>query len=207
MLTLEEGTTLVNLARRSIESHIYARKLNSDVAFQGVLGQPRGIFVTLLDISREGALRGCVGNPFPDKPLFQQTVQSAIEAASLDPRYNPIKQDDLGRIIVEVTVLSNLNVVDATTPMKIPGKVVIGRHGILVDGIGSHGLLLPQVAVDEGFDAEEFLSHCCMKGGLLPDAWLEGNVRVSLFEGQVFSEEKPGGRVYERVLLKAGADQ
>lgn len=176
-----------------------------DLRSHPTLTHPRGTFVSLLDVSRGGALRGCIGNPFPDQPLLQQTVQSAVEAATMDPRYSPIKREDLPRIIIEVTVLSNPNPVEAKTPMEIQIKVIIGRHGIVVDGFGSHGLLLPQVAIDEGFDPEEFLSQCCMKAGLLPDAWLEGHLRVSLFEGQIFSEEKPGGPVFERVLPKGRA--
>ncbi|HEY4657450.1 MAG TPA: TIGR00296 family protein [Candidatus Bathyarchaeia archaeon] len=205
MLALEEGTVLVSLARTAIESHVSGRKPELDIGSHPTLTQPRGVFVSLVDVSRGGVLRGCIGTPFPDRPLVQQTVQSAVEAASMDPRYSPIKREDLPRIIIEVTVLSNPNFIDAKTPMEIPSKVIIGRHGIVVDGFGSRGLLLPQVAIDEGFDPEEFLSQCCMKAGLLPDAWLEGHVRVSLFEGQVFSEEKPGGSVFERVLPKARA--
>jgi AMMECR1 domain-containing protein len=65
-------------------------------------------------------------------------------------------------------------------------------------------LLLPQVAVDEGFDAEEFLNQCCLKAGLMPDAWVIGGVKVARFQGQIFSEERPGGRVFERMLNVAG---
>ena len=65
------------------------------------------------------------------------------------------------------------------------------------------GLLLPQVAVDEGFDPEEFLSQCCLKAGMLPDAWLEGKIHVSRFEGQIFSEDKPGGIVSGRKLFNS----
>lgn len=125
----------------------------------------------------------------------------------MDPRYRPIRREDLPRTVIEVTVLSKPEPVEAMTPMGIPGQVIIGRHGLIVDGRGFRGLLLPHVALDEGFDAEEFLSQCCMKAGLLMDAWLDDNVGVSRFEGQVFSEEAPSGAVLERVLPQARANR
>lgn len=203
MLTLKEGTILVTMARAAIQSHVSGEKPELDLRGHKTLTRSQGIFVSLFDPSRGGALRGCIGNPLPGKPLLQQTAQSAVEAATMDPRYSPIRREDLSRIVIEVTVLSNPHLIEATTPMEIPSKVLIGQHGLVVDGFGSRGLLLPKVAIDEGFEPEEFLSQCCMKAGLLPDAWLEGHVRVSRFEGQIFSEEKPCGAVFERVLLKA----
>ena len=197
-LSTEQGTALVRVARKAIEHHVSGKRLASDSLSDHSLGELKGVFVTLLDES--GRLRGCIGNPFPEKPLINQTVESAIEAASMDPRFNPLGRDEVARVIVEVTVLLPIEPVEGNTAVEISSKVVLGKHGLIVDGFGSRGLLLPQVAVDEGFDAEEFLSQCCMKAGLLPDAWLTGNIRVSRFEGQVFSESTPGGSVFERTL-------
>ncbi len=206
MLTLEEGTVLVRTARKAIESHLSARPLQPHTTASQSLREPKGVFVTLLDISEDRSLRGCIGSPFPDKPLIDLTIASAIEAATMDPRFNPMKQEDLGHAIVEVTVLSRIEPIEARTPAELPSRIVIGLHGIIVDGFGAKGLLLPQVALDEGFDSEELLSECCMKAGLLPDAWLTGNVQISRFEGQVFSEEAPGGPVLERELHQTRHD-
>ncbi len=201
MLTLEEGTVLVRAARNAIESHLSARPLQPQVTYSQNLREPKGVFVTLLDISRDRSLRGCIGSPFPGEPLIDLTLSSAIEAATMDPRFHPMKHEDMAHAIVEVTVLSQIEPIEARTIAEIPSKIVIGQHGIIVDGFGAKGLLLPQVALDEKFDSEEFLSECCMKAGLLPDTWLTGRVQVSRFEGQIFYEETPGGVVFER---KAG---
>src|SRR5712664_3950494 len=83
-------------------------------------------------------------------------------------------------------------------------NIKVGRDGLFVEGFGTRGLLLPQVAVDEGFDEEEFLNECCLKAGLMPDAWVTGSVKVARFQGQIFSEEAPGGRVFERKLRGIG---
>ena len=170
------------------------------------LMEPLGVFVTLLDNSPGRMPRGCIGNPFPEKPLLRQTAISAVEAATMDPRFNSVRLD-MKRIILEVTVFSSLEKVETSNPLRLRNEIVVGRHGIVVSGGGQRGLLLPQVAVEEGFDSEEFLSQCCLKAGLLPDAWLTGKVQVSRFKGQVFSEEKPGGPVFERELLNPGHQQ
>ncbi|HZY46161.1 MAG TPA: TIGR00296 family protein, partial [Candidatus Bathyarchaeia archaeon] len=53
---------------------------------------------------------------------------------------------------------------------------------------------------DERFDEEELLNECCLKAGLMADAWVTGRARVARFQGQIFSEETPGGPVFERTL-------
>ncbi len=119
----------------------------------------------------------------------------------MDPRFSPVSLTEMKkRLIVEVTVLTQPEVMKVRRPLDYVDFVRVGIDGLVVEGMGSKGLLLPQVAVDERFDSEEFLSQCCLKAGLLPDAWLSGQVQVSRFQGQVFSEEKPGGRVFERCL-------
>ncbi len=206
MLTLEEGTVLVGIARKAIESHLSARPPQPHTTSSRSLRELKGVFVTLLDISIDRSLRGCIGSPFPDKPLIDLTVASAIEAATMDPRFSPMKQEDMAHTIVEITVLSPIEPIEARTPAELPSKIVTGLHGIVVDGFGARGLLLPQVALDERFDSEEFISQCCMKAGLLPDAWLTGNVQVSRFEAQIFSEEEPRGAVLERELHRTRHD-
>ena len=207
MLNLVEGTLLVRTAREAIESYLSGGQLNTPSASSPSLMEPLVVFVTLLDNSAGRVLRGCIGNPFPERPLLRQTAISAVEAATLDPRFEPVRLDEMNQIILEVTVLSPPEQVEVSNPLKLRDEIVVGRHGIIVNGVGQRGLLLPQVAVEEGFNSEEFLSQCCLKAGLLPDAWLARKVQVSRFEGQVFSEERPGGPVLEKKLLNLGYRQ
>lgn len=199
MLTIEEGTILVKTARSAIQSHLLGTRPNTQSTTNAGLLQPRGVFVSLIDLSRRRDLRGCIGAPFPEEPLLTQLTQVAIEAATMDPRFDPVRLDEFRKsIVVEVTVLTDAEEIKVKTPLELSDRVVVGRDGLIVDGLGSKGLLLPQVAVEEGLGPEDFLSECCMKAGLLPDAWLSGNMRVLRFQGQVFSEEHPGGSVSER---------
>ncbi len=199
MLTIEEGTILVKAARSAIHSHLLGEGPNTLSTTNAELLQPRGVFVSLLDISQGRDLRGCIGTPVPEEPLLSQLTRVAVEAASTDLRFDPVALDEFrDSIVVEVTVLTAAEEIKVQTPLELPDRIVVGRDGLIVDGLGSKGLLLPQVAVDEGLEPEEFLSECCMKAGLLPDAWLSGRLRVLRFQGQVFSEERPGGSISER---------
>ncbi len=200
MLNLAEGRILVGIAREAIESHLSGRRPNQPTTTPPRLMDPYGVFVTLLE-PESGSLKGCIGNPFPDRPIIQQTALSAVEAASMDPRFSPVRLRELNWLLVEVTVLSTPEQINVKSPLELTNRVEIGRHGLVIEGNGLRGLLLPQVAVDEEFDPEEFLTQCCLKAGMLPDAWLVGNIRVLRFEGQIFSEDKPRGSVSERKLL------
>ena len=201
MLNLEEGMFLVRVARTAVESHLTGVTPEVRTISSKSLEGETGVFVTLLDHSRNNTLRGCIGIPYPTLPLIEQTKIAAVEAATSDYRFERLGIDETRRrVVFEVTVMSPIESIWVKNPLDLRENVIVGRDGLVVDGMGRQGLLLPQVAVDEGFDSEEFLSQCCLKAELPPDAWLSGNVRVSRFQGQVFAEERPGGPVFERFL-------
>jgi uncharacterized protein (TIGR00296 family) len=204
-LSTEEGRILVETARQAITHHLDGKNLDPTDCANSELSIRRGVFVTLFDYKMSRGLRGCIGNPFPKTSLLNETVRCAVEAATMDPRFAPLRQDEFLRsIAVEVTVLSPIEHIIVKSPLDLPLNIKVGRDGLLVDGVETRGLLLPQIAVDEGFDEEEFLNECCLKAGLMPDAWVTGSVKVARFQGQIFSEESPGGRVFERKLRGIG---
>jgi len=200
MMSLREGNVIVKTARSAVESHLSGKKFEPPLKTSAGLEKQLGVFVSLIDRLNGGGLRGCIGIPVATRPLLVQVRVAAVEAATMDSRFGPVKLDEFGRIVVEVTILSPLEEVAVEKPLELREKIVVGRDGLIVDGVGYRGLLLPQVAVEEGFDSEDFLSQCCLKAGLSPDAWLTGEVKVSRFQGQVFAEERPNGRVFERIL-------
>ncbi len=189
-LSIEDGTKAVKLARRAIESYLEGKFLKE--RYQGVFEKPRGVFTTLTE---RGELRGCIGFPYPLKRLDEAIIESAIAAATQDPRFPPVRLEEMGEIVVEVTVLTLPEKIDAKA-LEIPKHVEVGKHGLIVKMGPYSGLLLPQVATEFGFDAEEFLSHTCMKANLPPDCWLAG-AEVYRFEGQIFKEVKPRGEIIE----------
>src|SRR6266704_1509958 len=205
LLSKEDGTTLVGTARQAIADHLAGKNFDSVANASSELRAPRGVFVTLFNKAPSRKLRGCIGNPFPKTSLLNETVRCAVDAATTDPRFVPVRKDEfLQSIAVEVTVLSPPEDILVKSPLDLILDIKVGRDGLFVDGFGARGLLLPQVAVDEGFDEEEFLNECCLKAGLMPDAWVTGSVKVARFQGQIFSEATPGGQVFERKLMGIG---
>ncbi len=194
---------MVECARRAIETYFkQGERLEWSTQDPGLL-EKRGVFVTLLEGPDARSLRGCIGAPYPDAPLISQLVEVAVDAAISDPRFPPVTLSEFhSKVIVEVTVLSNPEELKVEKPIRYKDHIKIGRDGIIIEGLEGRGLLLPQVAVEEGFDAEEFLSQACLKAGLLPDSWLSDKLRVSRFQGQIFSEAAPGGSVYEKIISK-----
>src|SRR6266705_5618693 len=166
LLSTEEGSILVGTARQAIAHHLDGKNFDPTDRVNSELSVPRGVFVTLFDHMMSRGLRGCIGNPFPKTSLLNETVRCAVDAATTDPRFVPVRKDEfLQSIAVEVTVLSPLEDILVKSPLDLTLNIKVGRDGLLVDGFGTRGLLLPQVAVDEGFDEEEFLNECCLKAG------------------------------------------
>ncbi|MCZ7395547.1 MAG: TIGR00296 family protein [Candidatus Methanoperedens sp.] len=196
MLTKPEGELAVHLARGAIEECLNnGIKIKPD-NLPEVFSEKRGVFVTL---NTRKELRGCIGRPYPILPLGEAIIVSAINAARDDPRFSPVKPEEIEGLTIEVTVLTIPRRINSK-PRDLPGKIVIGRDGLIVATGRSSGLLLPQVAVEHGFDSTEFLCQTCMKAGLMPDAWLNG-AEVYSFEGQIFQEIEPGGEVKEKELM------
>ncbi|MDQ1251726.1 MAG: hypothetical protein QG646_837, partial [Euryarchaeota archaeon] len=195
-LTETEGRNAVKLARKTIESFLLENRLPElqelDFKLSPVFGEMRGVFVTL---TKNELLRGCIGHPYPDSILKDAIVDSAISAATRDPRFPPVGEDELNDIVVEITVLTPPERINAP-PKELPKLIEIGRHGLIVKQGYYQGLLLPQVAPEHNMDSIDFLCHTCLKAGLSPDAWLTG-AEVHCFEGQIFKEREPKGEVFE----------
>ncbi len=188
----EEGARLVHLARAALETELAHRDDLGPLLAEWPSGpaheRRQGVFVTLnridpREIEAGGRLRGCIGQPEPQFPLYYGTVQAALDAAERDPRFEPVAASELGRIEVEVTVLS------PRRPVASAEEIQIGTHGIVLEKDGKAALFLPQVAPENTWTREETLSALAQKAGLPRDGWKDG-ARLSVFTGQVFKEER-----------------
>jgi len=152
------------------------------------------VFVTLKHYPG-GELRGCIGYPLPILPLGEAIRDAAVAAASEDPRFPPVEPNEMDRVSVEVSILTIPQLVLSTSPENLVAGIRPGRDGLIVDGYGQNGLLLPQVASEQGWGAERFLEGTCEKAGLPADAWRDRRVRIRRFEAEVFGEQRPKGPV------------
>ncbi|MBO3839520.1 MAG: TIGR00296 family protein [Thermoproteota archaeon] len=200
-LTLEEGELLVKLARKAIEKYLKEGVVDTPPAdLSEVFYEPCGVFVTLNKIignveHGRRDLRGCIGFPEPIKPLVSALVEAAVAAAVEDPRFPPVTLDELSSIVIDVSVLTPPRLIDVEDRKMLPSMVKIGRDGLIVERGFNRGLLLPQVAVEENWDAETFLSYTCLKAGLPPECWRDKKTRIYSFQAIVFEETSPNGTV------------
>ena len=198
----EEGTFLVGFARGSIEAALGGGESPSREDVSEKLMTDCGVFVTLNKVSGpHHSLRGCIGFPYPVMPLVNAVSGAAVSAATRDPRFQPVSLEEMDSVAVEVSVLTPPEKIVVESPGDYPDHVRVGRDGLIVDRGSNRGLLLPQVAVDWGWSAEEFITQCCVKAYLPPDSWLTPGTEIFKFRAIIFKEEEPRGRVV-RVELK-----
>jgi len=195
MLSLEEGTLAVKTARKVIEEYVRTSKVPR-VELPSAFDDLSGVFVTL---KANGDLRGCIGYPYPDLPLSKALVDAAVQSATQDPRFPGVRSAELDGIAVEVTVLSEPELLKAK-PVDRPKHLTIGRDGIIVEYGIYRGRLLPQVPVEQGWGPEEYLEYGCLKAGISPDMWVDHNTKVYTFQGQIFQEKAPKGEVVEEKI-------
>ena len=195
------GIVAVRIARAALEEALGRSGPAADVLpgprLEGTFNEPRGVFVTLHRYPEE-ELRGCIGFPLPVYPLREALGRAAVAAAFEDPRFAPVDRGELDRIVVEVSLLTTPAPLPTGPPDARARAVRVGRHGLVVRRGRRSGLLLPQVAQEYGWSAEEFLGQTCEKAGLPPHAWRDPATVVEAFEAGVFGEESPNGPIRPR---------
>jgi AmmeMemoRadiSam system protein A len=179
----EEQKRLLAVARETITELVQGNRTTGRKADLPGLEFQRGAFVT---IHRRGRLRGCIGNFISEKPLVNTVEDMAIAAASQDPRFPPLAQPELGDIDLEISVLSPLREIED------PEEIQVGTHGIYIISSRGRGVLLPQVATEQGWDRKTFLEHTCLKAGLEPGCWKQPDTKILVFTAQIFGELDQG---------------
>jgi len=188
----------VRAARCIVEGTVNDQEV-SDLKLPASFKNKGGVFVTLKTYP-EDDLRGCIGYPEPVAPLREALIDSAISAATRDPRFSPVSPAELPGLVIEVSLLTPPEQIRASDPKELPRSVKIGEDGLIVERGWAKGLLLPQVPVEWGWTAEEFLRQTCGKAGLPLEAWKDPKTCFFKFQAEVFSEEKPHGKIKREIL-------
>jgi AmmeMemoRadiSam system protein A len=178
-LSAEERRTLLQVARDALEAH-FARRPAGLPQPTSALAEKRGAFVTL-HARASGDLRGCVGMMRSDQSLLATVARMAVAAATEDGRFESVTVDELPALQIEISALGPMR------PIR-PDEVEVGRHGLWISYAGRRGVLLPQVAVENGWDRETFLDRTCWKAGLPEDTWRKAGVELLGFTATVFAE-------------------
>jgi len=183
-LSADDQQQLLWLARRTLEFHYQKGReptpAELGIALTPAMRQVMGAFVTLKE---HGDLRGCIGEIFPRRPLFEVVMDEALNAALHDPRFRPVAAAELPQLEIEISALT------PPRPVASYKDIVIGRHGMVLSKRGRSAVFLPQVAPEQGWDLPTTLSYLAQKAGLRPDDWKEG-ADYLVFEAIVFHERK-----------------
>ncbi|MCL2476985.1 TIGR00296 family protein [Candidatus Bathycorpusculum sp.] len=196
-LSDSEGEFLVHTAREAVKLYLTDGKRIQPPKSSPKLLEKCGVFVTLSTLSAGGEkdLRGCIGYPYPTSPLIEAVIDSALNAATEDPRFEPLTIAELDQVVFEVSVLTPSELIQTTNPKEYLNKIKVGQDGLIVQHGWHKGLLLPQVPLEWGWDEEEFLCQCCIKAGLPPDNWLTKDAKLYKFQALIFEEQTPNGAV------------
>ena len=195
-MTLDEGKTVVALARSTLDAYVGGGGIRIRTWTSGILSEPRGVFVTINRAEdTPDRLRGCIGFPYPVKRLGDAVQEATIAAACEDPRFPPVRVEELPLLVVEVSILTPPEPLDSPRRQDVAGKVHVGKDGLIVTRSSASGLLLPQVATEFQLGAEDFLAQTCIKAGLAPDAWLDEKTRLQIFQAEIFGEKSPRGEI------------
>jgi AmmeMemoRadiSam system protein A len=173
--------SLLRLARDVVKAVVSGTVRPEPSSNDPALLAPCGCFVTL---KTEDRLRGCIGQFVSDRPLIELVAEMAEASAVKDPRFagNRLTTGELDDLDIEISVLSPLRRTDNPLSLRL------GVDGIYIRRGYASGCFLPQVAIETGWNAEEFLSYCCShKAGLSADAWKDPRTEVYLFTAEVFS--------------------
>ena len=179
VLSKKEQKTLLELARKSIAAKFSGSELPKFQSPFHRLEEIRGVFVTL---KKDDKLRGCIGFVMGVKPLYQTVREVAEASAFQDPRFSPLKEDELKDTVIEISVVTALRKISSINMIKVK------RDGLIVRRGDSQGLLLPQVAKKNNWKRQAFLEHVCLKAGLKRDAWKSPETEIMTFNAQVFEE-------------------
>jgi uncharacterized protein (TIGR00296 family) len=192
-MNLEKGKFLVRTARKVIEEYVKSGNKHEPLDYPKEFDGHGGVFTTI-HMQPGHELRGCIGYPEPVMPLMKALVESAV-SVTRDPRFPPLSEKELDKIVVEVSVLTKPEIIKVGKPEEYLKKVRIGKDGLVIEKGFNRGLLLPQVPVEWKWDAEQYLSNLCMKAGLPPDTWLGEGVRIYSFRSEIFTEKSPRGEI------------
>lgn len=185
----EEELTLLRIARDCLSAHVRREECSlAQYALTPRLLEKHGCFVTV----RHGQeLRGCIGHIRGILELAEAVRDNAISAGTRDPRFDPVRPEELPEISFEISVLLPGESPDSPfVRVQDISEIVLGRDGLYLDHAGPRGggLLLPRVALDQGWDVQQFLRGLCHKAGVDETFWQRPEVSLYRFSTQSFSD-------------------
>ena len=174
---------VLDLSRKAVENYVKTGcMLETPDKYPEELNKKRGVFVTLY---KKGCLRGCIGLPYPQKPLIEGLIEASCFACR-DPRFKPVEEDELKDIKIEVSILTEPVLIE--DKKKYKEEIELGKHGLILRNGSFSGLFLPKVPIEQGWNLDQYLENLCYKAGLIIDSWKDPLSKLYKFEAETFSE-------------------
>jgi len=187
MFSLSQGKELIKLARKAVESKKVEKKFDKSFEIK------KGVFVTI-ETFPEKELRGCIGFPYATLKIGEAVQRAAISAAFEDPRFPPLEREELSKIVFEISILTEPELIKVKEPKEYFEKIEAGKDGLILQNGPFSGLFLPQVWKQLP-SKKEFLENLCFKASLSPNYIYDKGTRIWKFRVQIFAEEEPNGKI------------
>lgn len=172
---------LINIARNTLSTYLTKAKIPEVIIDDPLFLEPKATFVTLRN-RRSNELRGCKGEVFPVKPLYESVQHTAISAALNDPRFTEVTPEELDILRIEISILLPIKTIK-------PEDIILGVHGLIVARGHNTALFLPHVPIIYKMEKERYLTELCNKAGLSEDSWKLKDTHLYGFEALVFEED------------------
>lgn len=185
ILTEQQGQALLKIARMTIAGNLGLEVEKTDTQ-ESVPDIECGTFVTL---KKNGQLRGCIGNLQAADPVTEGIKRNARSAAFHDSRFSPLTTEELENIEIDISVLSQAQVLEYSSGSDLLSKLRPGIDGVILKLGAAGATFLPQVW-EQLPDAEQFLGHLCRKAGLAETAWQDSHPQIEVYQVQCFEEER-----------------
>lgn len=185
-LTDTEKQTLLRIAREAIENAVKGKSASpiDSTSLTQALREQGSSFVTL---TIQGELRGCIGALEAYQPLVEDVREHAIAAALNDPRFPPLTQLELSRILIEVSRLTSPQELEYSDADDLLKKIRPHVDGVILKHGHRRATFLPQVW-EKIPDPVEFLEQLCYKMGISPNFWREAKLKVLTYQVEEFHE-------------------
>lgn len=190
-LSVNDGLFLLNAVRDVILSYVREKSwVEKPDSFPQSLTRAQGVFVSIVEkaageTGEQEKYILSIGNPLPSVSLIDTAFSGATKTA-IDLSCNPSANSVLLNSVLRIDLIGDLDLVEVANPMKYVELVTVGKDGLVVERGHCKGVLRPGVATAERWTVQDFLSQCCMRAGLMADAWLQNAARIYRFQTQVF---------------------
>lgn len=175
----------LKIVRENITSYLNDKEYHPDMNLPKIFNEEMGVFVTL---NKKSSLRVCIGYIEAYEPLIDALLDLSLASAFDDPRFTPVKKDEIDDITIEISLLSKPELINVNEYDEYLTQIKIGIDGLIIENGYYRGVFLPQVPVEQHWDVLQYLENLGYKAGASANLWKEENTRIYKFQAHVFEE-------------------